>query len=370
MTTTQEQQTALYQWHIDNGAKMVSFAGYSMPVQYISGIIKEHKQTRDSGGVFDVSHMGQITVSGANAIAELERVFAVDLESMQPGDMRYSFFLNETGGILDDLMITRRKEDWYLVVNAGCKYDDFDRLKKLLPTCDVNWIAEQALNAVQGPAAVNAVTRFIAGVDALTFMHAGEFSYFDQSVWVSRSGYTGEDGVEISLPNALVETLAQALIEQDELKPAGLGCRDSLRLEAGLCLYGHDLNENISPVEAALTWAISPSRRASGKKAGGYLGAEAIAEQVANGVAQKRIGLMVESKRPVREGSILQDENGVIVGQVTSGGFSPSLETPIAMGYVNISHTEKGQKLFAQVRDKLVPVTVVAMPFLPHRYVR
>ncbi|MGE0178604.1 MAG: glycine cleavage system aminomethyltransferase GcvT [Sphingomonas sp.] len=353
-------------WHRARGGRMVPFAGYEMPVQY-EGIIAEHKWTRDSAGLFDVSHMGQLIVAGDGAEKGLETLLPADLAMLKDGRPKYSLLLNDEGGIIDDLMITRRGDHFYLVVNGATKHGDIAHLERRLPRGVVlDHMREQALLALQGPKAVDALARLVPGVEALTFMIGGAFEINGVRAWISRSGYTGEDGFEISLPANAVAQVADLLCAEPEVKPIGLGARDSLRLEAGLPLYGHDLDHMTTPVEADLTFALSKRRRAEG----GYPGWERIAGELANGPIRKRVGLFVEGRQPVREGAVVVDADGDEVGVVTSGGFSPSLERPIAMAYVPVAQAEPGSEIGLVQRDKPFRATVTPMPFVPHRYHR
>ena len=352
-------------WHRRNGARMVAFAGYHMPIQY-EGIIAEHLWTRENAGLFDVSHMGQLMLSGEGVDAALEALVPGDIKALGEGKMRYSLLLNEGGGILDDLMIARTPMGIYMVVNGAVKWEDIGHLREHLPDeIALNHMEDRALLALQGPKAVDALMRVVPGVDRLFFMEASSFLWHHEPLWISRSGYTGEDGFEISVPAACVEALAEALCAQAEVKPIGLGARDSLRLEAGLPLYGHDLDEAINPVVGDLSFAISKRRRAEG----GFPGAEVILKQLAEGSPSKRVGFSVEGKMPVREGAPIFAGDAPI-GKVTSGGFSPSLNLPIGMGYVAGAHSAPGTTLEAEVRGKRVPITVTPMPFLPHSYHR
>jgi len=353
-------------WHRAHGARMVAFAGYQMPIQY-EGIMAEHLWTRAHAGLFDVSHMGQLLISGDGVMDALEAVLPADLGAVPVGQMRYSLLLNDDAGILDDLMLTARDDGWYLVVNGATKYDDIAHLHELLPVeVNLNHMDEQALLALQGPEAVTALARLVPGVEQLRFMTAGTFDFEGVPLWVSRSGYTGEDGFEISVPASDVEMLADRLLAQPEVKPAGLGARDSLRLEAGLPLYGHDLDEQTSPVAAGLGFAIAKRRRENG----GYPGSDRIAAERAAGPVRKRVGLLVEGRQPVREGALVVDENGEEIGSVTSGGFSPSLERPIAMAYVPAALAAAGTRISLSQRGKIFQAEVTAMPFVPHRYYR
>jgi len=353
-------------WHRARGARMVSFAGYAMPIQY-EGIIAEHKWTRESAGLFDVTHMGQLLIGGAEAEMGLEALLPTDLAILKDSRPKYSLLLTEDGGIIDDLMVTRRGEHFYMVVNGATKEGDIAHLEAKLPRGAVlDHMKEQALLALQGPKAVDALARLAPGVAELTFMTAAAFDLLGTPAWISRSGYTGEDGFEISVPARSVEALADALLEQPEVKPIGLGARDSLRLEAGLPLYGHDLDFSTTPVEADLVFALSKRRRAEG----GFPGWHRIAKELADGPIRKRVGLIVDGRQPVREGAIMVDGEGNEVGKVTSGGFSPSLERPIAMAYVPAASAEPGAEVTLAQRGKLFPAKVTAMPFVPHRYHR
>ena len=361
-----EQALPLDGWHRARGARMVEFAGYAMPIQY-EGIIAEHKWTRESAGLFDVSHMGQVIVAGAEAERGLETLLPADLALLKDARPKYSLLLNDEGGIIDDLMVTRRGEHFYLVVNGATKAGDIAHLEARLPRGAVlDHMKEQALLALQGPKAVDALARLVPGVAELTFMTAGAFQLGGATAWISRSGYTGEDGFEISVPAKDVARIADLLCEQAEVKPIGLGARDSLRLEAGLPLYGHDLDQHTTPVEADLTFALSKRRRAEG----GFPGWHRIAKELAEGPIRKRVGLLVEGRQPVREGALVLDGEGNEVGKVTSGGFSPSREAPIAMAYVPLASAAEGAAITLESRGKLFTGTVTPMPFVPHRYKR
>jgi aminomethyltransferase len=363
--------TPLHALHIELGAKMVPFGGYDMPVQYATGILAEHKHTRAAAGLFDVSHMGQVVLSGPGADAALETLVPVDIVDLAVGKQRYALFTNEQGGILDDLMVTRRANDLFLVVNAACKTQDIAHLQaRIGHLCTVTPLPDQALLALQGPEAVTALARLNDGVRQLVFMTGGHFSLDGIECFVTRSGYTGEDGFEISVPAAHAEQLARALLAQPEVKPIGLGARDTLRLEAGLCLYGHDIDTTTTPVEGALTWAIQKVRRAGGARAGGYPGASIIDQQLAEGATRKRVGLISTERMPVREGAKVIDASGAEIGVVTSGSLGPSLNQPVALAYVSAAQAAVGTAVFALVRDKKVPMTVASTPFVPNRYYR
>ncbi|MES2289527.1 MAG: glycine cleavage system aminomethyltransferase GcvT [Pseudomonadota bacterium] len=352
-------------WHRARGARMVPFAGYAMPIQY-DGIVAEHLWTRESAGLFDVSHMGQLLISGDGAGEALETLLPSDITGIGPNKVRYSLLLDEDGGILDDLMVTNRADGFYVIVNGAVKHEDIGHLREHLPDeVTINHMEDRALIAVQGPKAVAAVARVIPGVEAMYFMESNGFSGSFGDLWISRSGYTGEDGVEISVSAEHAEALVEALCAQPEIKPIGLGARDSLRLEAGLPLYGHDLSPEQDPVEGQLTFAIQKRRR----EGGGFPGAARIQKHLAEGPATKRVGLSVEGRLPAREGAEIFAGDAK-VGTVTSGGFSPSLQAPIAMGYVASEHATVGTKLEIDVRGKRLSATVAPMPFVPHRYHR
>lgn len=353
-------------WHRALGARMVPFAGYAMPIQY-EGIIAEHRWTRESAGLFDVSHMGQLLIAGSEVEKGLEALLPTDLSILKDGRPKYSLLLTADGGIIDDLMITRRGLHFYLVVNGATKDADIAHLESRLPrTVVVDHVKEQALLALQGPKAVDALARLVPAVAELTFMVGGAFEIDGVKAWISRSGYTGEDGFEISIPAASAERIASLLLDQEEVRPIGLGARDSLRLEAGLPLYGHDLDFTTTPVEADLVFALSKRRRAEG----GFPGWHRIARELHEGVLRKRVGLAVEGRQPVREGAVMVDAEGNEVGKVTSGGFSPSLEAPIAMAYVPIAYAAPGTPVTLASRGKIFDARVVPMPFVPHRYHR
>ncbi len=367
MTEAVPARTPLYALHRELGGKMVAFANYEMPVHYPGGIIAEHLQTRTSAALFDVSHMGQIHLKGPDAAVALEALVPGDITGLAPGRTRYSLFTNDDGGILDDLMVTNAGDHLHVVVNAGCKVADIDHLtRRLGGSIAVVPRPESALLALQGPRAAEVLARLAPEVQTLRFMSASRTVLAGVSCFVSRSGYTGEDGFEISVPAEAASLLAQRLLDMDEVKPAGLGARDSLRLEAGLCLYGHDIDTTTTPVEADLAWAI-PKRRRDG---GGYPGASVIARQLADGPSRKRVGIRLDDRAPAREGTVIVDGTGAEVGRITSGGFGPSVDAPIAMGYVAVAHAKLGAAVGLVVRGIARPARIVPLPFVPHRYHR
>jgi aminomethyltransferase len=359
------QRTPLYALHVELGAKMVPFAGYDMPVQYPPGILKEHLHTRAQAGLFDVSHMGQVRIEGADAARRLEALVPGDLQALNPGRMRYTQFTDERAGILDDLMVTRFADHLFLVVNAACKKADIAHLRKHLGGA-VKPLDDRALIALQGPAAAAILVRHAPEAAALAFMAGAYLKVAGLPCFVTRSGYTGEDGFEISCPAAEGETLARKLLAEPGAMAVGLGARDSLRLEAGLCLYGHDIDATTTPVEAALTWSISKRRRAEG----GFPGAAVVQQQLRDGPKRLRVGIRPEGRAPAREGTELTDASGAAVGKITSGGFGPSVNAPVAMGYVAAAHAREGTRVQAVVRGKPLPARVAALPFAPHRYHR
>ncbi len=363
--------TPLHALHIELDAKMVPFGGYDMPVQYATGILTEHKHTRAAAGLFDVSHMGQVLLKGDGADAALETLVPVDIVGLPVLKQRYAIFTNEQGGILDDLMVTRRADDLFVVVNAACKAQDIAHLQQHIGhLCTVQPLPEQALLALQGPQAVTALARLNPEVHKLTFMTGGHFVLDGIECFLTRSGYTGEDGFEISVPADRAVQLARALLAQPEVKPIGLGARDTLRLEAGLCLYGHDIDTTTTPVEGSITWAIQKVRRAGGERAGGYPGANVIDQQMAHGSPRKRVGLISTERMPVREGAKVVNAEGIEIGVVTSGSPSPSLGQPIALAMLQADQAALGTGVFAVVRDKRVAMSVTALPFVPNRYHR
>ena len=373
MSTEHLLKTPLHALHIELGARMVPFAGYDMPVQYPLGVMKEHQHTREHAGLFDVSHMGQIRLTGADAAQALEALVPVDIIDLPVGMQRYAMFTNEHGGILDDLMVANLGNDQlFLVVNAACKEQDLAHLRNHLSEhCSIEPLFEErALLALQGPQAVTVLERLAPEVANMTFMQFAAVPLLGADCFVSRSGYTGEDGFEISVPAEQAEALARRLLAEPEVQAIGLGARDSLRLEAGLCLYGHDMNEQTTPIEASLLWAISKARRVDGPRAGGFPGAERIFAQQQQGVARKRVGLLPQERTPVREGAEIVDADGTPIGTVCSGGFGPTLGAPLAMGYVDTAFASLGVDVWAIVRGKKVPMKVAKMPFVPQRYYR
>jgi aminomethyltransferase len=369
-------RTELFDLHVDLGAKMVPFAGYEMPVQYPMGVLKEHLHCRAQAGLFDVSHMGQVVLrpkSGMDAlVAGLEAMMPVSVAGLAEGLQRYGLFTTDAGGIIDDLMFANRGDHWFVVVNAGCKTGDIAHMRATL--ADVAEVEEQtdrALLALQGPAAEEAISGMIPAVMGMRFMDVITAHSVFGELWISRSGYTGEDGFEISVPNAGAVGLAKALLAHPAVAPIGLGARDSLRLEAGLCLYGHDMDTGATPVEAGLSWAIQKVRR-EGARAGGFPGADVILPQLTDGPARLRVGLLPDGRAPMREGVELfgTASGGAAIGCVTSGGFGPSVEAPVAMGYVPAAQATVGTQLWGEVRGKRLPVTVAALPFRPSTYKR
>lgn len=369
--------TPLNALHLELGARMVPFAGYSMPVQYPAGLMAEHLHTRAAAGLFDVSHMGQLRLVGPDAAAAFESLMPVDVIGLGVGKQRYGLLLNDEGGILDDLMFVNRGDDLFVIVNGACKAADIAHIQaRIGQRCQVIPLPEQALLALQGPQAVTALSRLAPDVAKLVFMTGGAFDIAGIACYVTRSGYTGEDGFEISVPAAQAEALARALLAQPEVKPIGLGARNSLRLEAGLCLYGNDLDTGTTPVEAGLTWAIQKVRRAGGEREGGFPGAAKVLAQLADlqgsaGVlTRKRVGLVALDRVPVREHTELQTPTGERIGEVSSGLLGPSINQPVAMAYVRADQAALGTRLNAIVRGKPVAMQVAAMPFVPNRYYR
>ncbi|HQR99783.1 MULTISPECIES: glycine cleavage system aminomethyltransferase GcvT [unclassified Polaromonas] len=370
-------KTPLYDLHLELGARMVPFAGYAMPVQYPAGLMAEHHHTRQAAGLFDVSHMGQLHLVGLEAAAALETLIPVDVIDLPAGKQRYGLLLNEDGGIIDDLMFFNRDYlnggDIFVIVNGACKVGDIAHIRqKIGARCEVIPMPEMALLALQGPQAVTALSRLAPGVEKLVFMTGGRFTVAGCDCFLTRSGYTGEDGFEISVPAAQADTLARALLAQPEVKPVGLGARNSLRLEAGLCLYGNDIDTTTTPVEASLNWAIQKVRRTGGARAGGFPGAAKVLAQLADPatLTRKRVGLVALERIPVRDHTALQSLDGTPIGEVTSGLLGPSIDKPVAMGYVKPEFSAMGTRVNAIVRGKPVPMEVSAMPFVPNRYFR
>ena len=363
-------RTPLYDLHVALGAKMVSFAGYEMPVQYKLGVMKEHLHCRAAAGLFDVSHMGQVVLRAADpdvAKSGLEKLIPQDVLGLGEGRQRYGFFTNDAGGIEDDLMFANRGDHLFVVVNAACKDADVARLRAALePDVTVKLLENRALLALQGPKAEAVLAEHHPMVADMNFMDVATVPLAGAECWVSRSGYTGEDGYEISVPVAAATDLAQALLAHEDVEAIGLGARDSLRLEAGLCLYGHDIDDQTSPVQAALTWGIQKARRSGGDRAGGFPGDGRILRELSNGVSRKRVGLQPQGRAPMREGTqLFADETSQdVIGTVTSGGFGPSVGAPVAMGYVQIAQAEVGTALYGDVRGKRLPVTVAKLPFV------
>lgn len=358
--------TPLDQLHRELGARMVDFAGWAMPVQYPSGILKEHAQARERAALFDVSHMGQILIEGPDAGAAIERLVPADVQSLAPSRARYTQLTTESGGIIDDLIVTATESGLFVVVNAGGRETDLRHLEAGLPDHAVQLLADRALLALQGPAAVEVLATLAPGVAELSFMQSRQFELSGLEVRISRLGYTGEDGFEISVDADHAHKLARTLLAHEKVAPAGLGARDSLRLEAGLCLYGHDIDTTTSPIEAGLGWTIGKRRRVEG----GFPGAERIVRELADGPTRRLVGLKPEGRAPAREGAAIQDDAGNAIGRVTSGGFGPTIQGPIAMGYVDNRLSETGTVLAIELRGNPVQALVSKLPFVPHRYHR
>lgn len=361
-------QTPLYDIHVEHGARMVPFAGYELPVQYPTGIVREHRHTRTAAGLFDVSHMGQVSLRGDGAAAGLETLVPMDIIGLEPMRQRYALFTNGGGGILDDFMVTNTGDRLFAVVNAACKEQDVDHLQRHMDGVELH--EDRALLALQGPASAGVLARLCPQAGDLVFMQGAFLKLGRFECLVTRSGYTGEDGFEISVPADDAASLAGELLSHEEVAPIGLGARDSLRLEAGLCLYGHDLDAQTTPVEAGLRWALSKVRRPGGARAGGYPGSATIARQLSEGAARKRVGLAPRGRAPVREGAELLDAEGAPAGVVTSGGFGPTVEHPVAMGYVDSRLAKPGTSLSARVRGRELEVRVHALPFVKQKYYR
>lgn len=368
--------TPLFDLHAELGGKMVPFAGYSMPVQYPLGVMKEHLHCRGQAGLFDVSHMGQVILRGESyeAVARaFESLVPMDVLGLDQGKQRYGLFTNDDGGIEDDLMFANRGDHLFVVVNAACKEADVARMKAALePAVSVEVIEDRALVALQGPSAEAALARLNPAVADMVFMDVATIDLKGAECWVSRSGYTGEDGFEISVPQDAAEALCRALLEMEEVEPIGLGARDSLRLEAGLCLYGNDIDTTTNPIEAGLIWSIQKVRRAGGEREGGFPGASHVLSSMAEGVAQKRVGLLPQGRAPMRAGTQIfaSDAGGEPIGAVTSGGFGPTVNGPVAMGYVGSSYAAVGTEIFGEVRGKRMPLTVAKLPLVPANFKR
>ena len=359
-------KTPLYNLHIQHGAKMVEFAGYQMPIQYKSGIIQEHKFTRENAGIFDVSHMGQLFITGSDQLTDdLEKIFPVNLKNLKINQSKYSFLMNEQGGIYDDLIITKLKDGYLIILNAACKKQDFEIIKKKLDDkYELNLDESLSLIAIQGPKAKDVLGKVVSNITNLKFMNGGEFEYDNSNIYITRSGYTGEDGFEISLDNKKAEKFVDQLINHGA-KLIGLGARDTLRLEAGLCLYGNDLDEKTSPIEANLKWAIPKSRVDSD-----YPGSNIIKKQIDDGVKTLRVGIKPETRVIARGNTKIFDKNDKEIGKVTSGTFGPSVECSIAMGYVENNYSPTNTKIFLEVRGKKVPANVCDLPFYKKNYVK
>jgi aminomethyltransferase len=369
--TAHSRNTPLFELHQQHGAKMVDFAGYILPVNYRHGILKEHAHTRNAASLFDVSHMSQLKLSGKDAATALERLLPVDLIGLGKNRQRYALITNERGGIRDDLMVTNAGEHFFLVVNASRKNEDLAHFgSNLEGDCQLEVLEDRALIALQGPAAAGVMERLAPSSSALMFMQAARMGVAGIDSFITRSGYTGEDGFEISVPADAAMELAVALLSSAAVRPAGLGARDTLRLEAGLCLYGQDIDEGTTPVEAGLKWALSRARRPGGERAGGYPGFEVIARQLEGGVERCRVGIVPEGRAPVRAETELVDKSGRKVGKITSGGYGASVGGPVAMAYVETSSGVEGTRLEAMVRGKARPVRVAKLPFVKPRYHR
>ena len=365
--------TPLNALHIELGARMVPFAGYSMPVQYPMGLMAEHHHTRAEAGLFDVSHMGQLRLVGSDAAAAFESLMPVDVIDLPVGKQRYGLLLTDEGTIIDDLMFVNRGTDIFVIVNGACKVNDIAHIQARIGSrCQVIPMPERALLALQGPKAIDALSRMVPGVEKLVFMTGASFEWQGADLFITRSGYTGEDGFEISVGNDQVDAFARALLAQAEVKPIGLGARNSLRLEAGLCLHGNDIDTHTTPIEAGLNWAIQKVRRTGGARAGGFPGATIVLGQLdgTHPLTRKRVGLIAQERVPVREHVELQSLQGVKIGEVSSGLLGPTANVPVAMGYVDVANAAIGTVVNAMVRGKAVPMTVSAMPFVPNRYYR
>ncbi|UUC95986.1 MULTISPECIES: glycine cleavage system aminomethyltransferase GcvT [Comamonas] len=372
-TSSDLRSTPLFALHQKLGARMVPFAGYSMPVQYPQGLMAEHLHTRKAAGLFDVSHMGQLLLRGPDAAAALESLMPVDVMDLGLHKQRYGLLLDEQGGILDDLMFVNRGDDLFLIVNGACKEADIAHIQNRIGSCcEVVPLPDRALLALQGPQAATALSRLIPGVTQLVFMTGNHFDWQGHALYITRSGYTGEDGFEISLPGEAATAFAEAVLAQPEVAPIGLGARNSLRLEAGLCLYGNDIDTSTTPVEASLNWAMQKVRRSGGEREGGFPGAAIVLEQLQNpqSLRRKRVGLIALERIPVREPAVLENMDGQHIGHITSGLLSPTLNQPVALAYVEPDYAAIDTEIFAVVRGKPVPMKVVATPFVPTRYHR
>ncbi len=369
-------RTPLYELHCELGAKLTEFAGYEMPVQYSLGILGEHQHTRTKAGLFDVSHMGQIILRGSSyqetALA-FERAIPMDVLGLKVGRQRYGFLTTDGGGILDDLMFSNRKDHIFVVLNAACKDSDIVHLRTLLePEISIEVIENRALIALQGPASETVLSEFNSQISAMKFMDVETLSIAGAECWISRSGYTGEDGFEISIPSSAAEAITRSILSKQEVEFIGLGARDSLRLEAGLCLYGHDIDEETTPVEASLTWAIQKARRTNGERANGFLGDKIITQQLDTGTYRKRVGFLPQTRAPMREGvEIYETESSKeVIGKITSGGYGPTVGHPVAMGYINSEYVDSNDNLFGELRGKRVPVKIAQLPFVPLNFKR
>jgi aminomethyltransferase len=368
-------QTPLHDLHVELGAKMVPFAGYAMPVQYPLGVMKEHSHTREKAGLFDVSHMGQVRVEGPDysvAARALERLIPVDILGLGENRQRYGFFTNDTGGIMDDLMLANRGDHVFVVVNAACKAADIAHMKANLDDVSVTELTDRALLALQGPLAEAVLAELDPRAEDMRFMDVATLSLAGAECWVSRSGYTGEDGYEISVPETQADALARRLLDHADVEPIGLGARDSLRLEGGLCLYGHDVDTGTTPTQAALNWAIQKVRRSGGDRAGGFPGSDIILQELSEGSARKRVGMLPQGRAPMREGVILFAglEGETPIGQIPSGGFGPTVGGPVAMGYVPVDHANNGATVYGELRGKRLPLSITPLPFTPANFKR
>ena len=371
--TTALLNTPLNALHLELGARMVPFAGYSMPVQYPMGLMAEHIHTRSEAGLFDVSHMGQLRLVGTDAASAFESLMPVDVIDLPVGKQRYGLLLTDEGNIIEDLMFVNSGADIFVIVNGACKVNDIAHIQgRIGAKCQVIPMPERALLALQGPKAIDVLSRMVPGVEKLVFMTGASFDWQSADLFITRSGYTGEDGFEISVHKDQADLFARALLAQAEVKPIGLGARNSLRLEAGLCLYGNDIDTSTTPIEAGLNWAIQKVRRTGGARAGGFPGADIVLGQLdgSRSLTRKRVGLIAQERVPVREHVELQNTQGVKIGEVSSGLLGPSANVPVAMGYVDVASASLGTVVNAMVRGKAVPMTVSAMPFVPNRYYR